>query len=796
MLNLEEITKTYISKSKSKTEALKKINLSFPSKGMHLIFGKSGSGKTTLLNILSGLDNEYEGKLIVYNQEIKSKNDLENYRKKYVGFIFQDFNLIPDLTIAQNLSVGVQFNFKKNEEKIKEILAQVGLEGYENRYPNELSGGEQQRVTIARALIKESKILVADEPTGNLDKSNSEEIYELLKEISKKILVIVVSHDEELGMKYADRVIKIQKGEIIEDTQKEEFEEKEENIATNKSKEISNKVAAKMALHHFTYKKVRTSITIFLMVISYCIISFTLSIFQYSPADAHLYIIEKQKYEYFKVCNMDYIAYEYIKNKNEDVKIMLEHCVDTKKEAEEMGLKFYESKNTREVLDDDESFYVSDAQVREWFYYGETAFIKGQEVELNFEDYKVEDMIGNRLYGDDGSIVAGIFYSPYDNLYPCWGEESGLDEIVNYTNLFYSKKIRNTNHISPSSYGISELEESFIVNNKKIYMDYYSCYTEADDDQIIIDIDGTIKHPKSNELLFNDEEDEIYISLSMYNKLFNCYYLPNYFVDSEYINGETIFTLKRQPEHLGETISIEFDNSFRKITNRINLKIKGIVLDKTLNDDYDKEIYAHRKIEKQIDKFTCTFSAWIKTNSVKNLSSFLNTLYHKHRVEVESPVSHNTSLGYKLIDFENSLSQIQLISFLLCILITIIIILLTGVLISGHVVSRKKEIGILKAMGTRNRDIYKIYIFEILFISLPICILALTISPILINYINNNLGLGYLAEKYTKYFRFIYYKWTNIPFTILSIFVVNVLGTFLPLIKINHLNVIKAIKEE
>lgn len=790
MLRLEKITKTYISKNKNKTEALKNIQLFFPSKGMHLIFGKSGSGKTTLLNILAGLDNEYEGKLSLYHQEIKTKKELENYRKNYVGFIFQDYNLIPDLTIAQNLSVGIAF--KNNEEKIKEVLTQVGLSGYENRYPYECSGGEQQRITIARALIKESRILVADEPTGNLDKTNSEEIYELLKEISKRILVIVVSHDEELGKKYADRVIKIQKGVVIEDTQKEEMEEKEEIMLPDKSNALSNKVASKMALHHFTYKKVRTSITILLMVISYCIISFTLSIFQYNPIEPHLYLIEKQNYDYFKIKNVDYNAYEYIKS--EGVKSSLYNSntstiiLDSKKEAEEMEFTFYESEKTKDVLDDN-SYYVTDARVRSWFYLGKKAIIDGEEVELNFDDYEVQDLIGNRL-ATSNETIAGIIKSSYNDV-------QNENEIIRYDKTLF-QYIMNSRILDGSSYNFDcevSMSSKFQTITDRIHSFYTNTFLDAEN--IIIEENNELNYLTDYEETDNHlAENEIYISLSCYNQLFGSHYAANYFVNCEKIEGKNVYTLKRQPEHLGETININVYNSRFKTNNAINnLKIKGIVIEDIDEIDSENKIYFPRVLEQKYVMLTETFSVLIKTDSVKNLSSFLNTLSRKYNVEIITPVSHN-SLGFQLIDFENSLSQIQLIMFLLCILITIIIILLTGVLISGHVSSRKKEIGILKAMGTRNKDIYKIYIFEILIISIPICVLALTLSPILINYINNNLGLGYLEKEYVQYFRFIYYKWTNIPFTILAIFIVNTLGVFLPLIKINRLNVIKAIKED
>ena len=169
-----------------------------------MIQGDPGCGKSTLLNIIGGLDEPTSGKLVYNSYNIKSK-DYDVWRNDTIGFIFQDFNLIPDLTIYENLSI-VCYNKSDAERKelIHDALLSVGLENYEARYSYEMSGGQIQRVAIARALLKNSKILLADEPTGNLNKEMSAEIFSLLKELSKEKLVIIVTHNEELAQKYAD----------------------------------------------------------------------------------------------------------------------------------------------------------------------------------------------------------------------------------------------------------------------------------------------------------------------------------------------------------------------------------------------------------------------------------------------------------------------------------------------------------------------------------------------------------------------------------------------------------------
>ncbi len=222
MIKLINLQKTYKQKN-IKVDALKSINLTFPDKGMVFITGVSGTGKSTLLNIIGGLDTFDEGDIIIDGVSLKNfkEKDINNYRNSYVGFVFQEFNLIEEYNIKENIRLGC--NKEIEENKIGEILEKVNLKGLENRKPNTLSGGQRQRVSIARALVKEPKLLLCDEPTGQLDKETSKTIFEILKEISKESLVIVVSHDEENAKKYADEIIKIEDG--IANNKEEEIKE-------------------------------------------------------------------------------------------------------------------------------------------------------------------------------------------------------------------------------------------------------------------------------------------------------------------------------------------------------------------------------------------------------------------------------------------------------------------------------------------------------------------------------------------------------------------------------------------
>lgn len=201
-------------------EALSDVYFSV-SKGEFLaIVGESGSGKSTLLNIIGALDTPTDGKVFIDGKDIFSMNDneLTVFRRKNIGFIFQSFNLIPELTVEQNIIFPVLLDYNQPDENyLEELLSILGLEERRNYLPNQLSGGQQQRVAIGRALITRPSLILADEPTGNLDSKNSSEVIRLLKDSSKKYeqTIIMITHSTSIA-KLADRILKVSDGKIVD----------------------------------------------------------------------------------------------------------------------------------------------------------------------------------------------------------------------------------------------------------------------------------------------------------------------------------------------------------------------------------------------------------------------------------------------------------------------------------------------------------------------------------------------------------------------------------------------------
>lgn len=249
MLRLSKIRKVYIA-GDTKVEALKGLDIAFRKNEFVSILGPSGCGKTTLLNIIGGLDKYTSGDLFINGRSTKDFTDREwdIYRNHRIGFIFQSYNLIPHQNILSNVELALTISgVSKNErqERAKRALDRVGLVGLYNKMPNQLSGGQCQRVAIARALVNEPEILLADEPTGALDTVTSVQIMELIKDIAKERLVIMVTHNPELAETYSTRIVKLLDGELQSDSDPYYNEKKEVN---EKTQEDLKKEDAKMSL--------------------------------------------------------------------------------------------------------------------------------------------------------------------------------------------------------------------------------------------------------------------------------------------------------------------------------------------------------------------------------------------------------------------------------------------------------------------------------------------------------------------------------------------------------------------
>ena len=269
MLQIKEISKQYKTESLVQ-QALDKVSLNLRDNEFVAILGPSGSGKTTLLNIVGGLDRYDSGDLIINGVSTKNykDRDWDSYRNHTIGFVFQSYNLIPHQSILANVELALTISGvskRVRRQKAKEALQQVGLADHIHKRPNQLSGGQMQRVAIARALVNDPDILLADEPTGALDSTTSVQVMDLLKEVAKDRLVVMVTHNPELAEEYATRIVRLKDGVIVSDTDPFEIEEnQDEPVHKNMGKSsMSFLTAFSLSANNLLTKKGRTILTAF-----------------------------------------------------------------------------------------------------------------------------------------------------------------------------------------------------------------------------------------------------------------------------------------------------------------------------------------------------------------------------------------------------------------------------------------------------------------------------------------------------------------------------------------------------
>lgn len=311
MIELKGVSKIYRTKKGIKTLALDNISFKLPNKGLFFILGKSGSGKSTLLNILGGLDKYNDGEIIVDGKSTKKfrGKDFDYYRNTYIGFVFQEFNLLDEYDVYDNIILSRKLQKEKiSHTVIDDLLNKVGINGLGKRRMNELSGGQKQRVAIARALIKNPEIILADEPTGNLDVETGKQIFSLLKSISKEKLVIVVSHDREAALNYADGIIEISDGKIASNSIQLSLEEN--RIFKAKKSKLPFTASLKFAFANLGSHKIKLFFTILLIFMSVVFFGTSKILSKFNIEKSHAKTMYEDKTEYITIRKGEYVKAE------------------------------------------------------------------------------------------------------------------------------------------------------------------------------------------------------------------------------------------------------------------------------------------------------------------------------------------------------------------------------------------------------------------------------------------------------------------------------------------------------
>ena len=772
MLELKKIYKEYIT-GDFKQVALDKVNLNFRKNEFVSILGPSGSGKTTLLNIIGGLDNYTSGDLII--NEVSTKdfkdNDWDIYRNHRVGFIFQNYNLIGHQSILSNVELALTLSgVGKSERRKKAILAlkKVGLEKHINKNPNQLSGGQMQRVAIARALVNDPDILLADEPTGALDSTTSQQIMKLLKEVAKDKLVIMVTHNSELARAYSTRIIELRDGSIISDSNPyvgKVNTVEDEIIRKNKTKKthMSFKTALGLSFNNLKTKKGRTILTAFAGSIGIIGIALILSLS--NGVNKYIERVEAETLSSYPLT-------------------IMEESADL---TEVMGI--LASGKDKEINHDKDKIY-SNTIMNKMF----NSFV----TKVSKNDLKTfKKYLDNN--DEIGKYVNEIKYS-YNIDLNIFNTYNGELVKVNPSNLMSDLGMINSNEMSSmySSFGMgsNDVFVELMDNKENVLSQYdliYGSYPEKYDEVVLIvnsnnEISdytlyalGLKEQKMLKEMMYNvmkgEEVDDTNLEFS-YEDICN--------IEFKLMINTDLFT-KEGNRYVDRSNDLNYVNSI--LDKSVPLKVVGILrgnddsvsyvsktggvgytskLTEYVIDSVKKSSIVHeQKNNREVNIFTgSTFKLdesyednlrKLGVTSVDNPSSIsiyskdfeakenvvrIIDEYNKEALE-EEKITYTDTIGLLI---NNVTTIVNIISYVLIAFVSISLVvssIMIGIITYISVLERTKEIGILRSIGASKKDIARVFNAETFIIGLFAGCMGIIITLILnipINVIINNLS--------------------------------------------------------
>ena len=723
MLELEKISKSYKTGSFVQ-QALKEVSIQFRNNEFVAILGASGSGKTTLLNIIGGLDQYDSGDLIINNKSTKKFKaiDWDRYRNHCVGFIFQNYNLIPHISILDNVEMGMTLsgvNSKTRKKKAKEALKKVGLLEHIHKKPNQLSGGQMQRVAIARALVNNPDIILADEPTGALDTKTSIQIMDLIKDIAKDKLVIMVTHNPDLAKDYATRIIEFKDGTKISDSNPVTEKEKDTSILKIKKTAMNFRTALKLSFNNIKTKKGRTLLTAFASSIGIIGIALILSL-------SNGFKIEVDNFEKNTLSQAPVIISTQAMTMSEETVSQIKKEDSPKYPKEEKVYALEDVMKTvihTNILSDEYIEYVKKL---------DTSLLSGVSYQqaTNFNIItKTKD--GYKLVTDSSNWTllptnpnkneGGIIYDNFDILAGEINEnEPGLILQVNSKNQIYQSALE--------ALGLSGKEVSFedilnqelkVVGNDDYYLQYGSIFVPNQDleklyqnkNNITLKVQAIIRGKSDKEMITNGS-------------------------GIGYTNALTELVISKNKD--SKIVSYQEKSDYNILTNQPfdkkdgSMNTKEIMLGYLGKDVKPNVIYLYPKDFESKKEITTYLDKYNEGKEEKDVVEYTDM------AAMISTLSGNImdAITVVLVAF----SSISLI------VSSIMIAIITYI----SVLERIKEIGILRALGARRKDIKRVFNAETFIIGLTSGILGILIAYLLTipaNQIIENLsGLAGVAK--------------------------------------------------
>lgn len=780
MLEVKDVTKTYSAKKGKSVQALCGVTLTFGERGMYFLLGKSGSGKSTLLNILGGLDRADGGEIFYDGVPFSSfsEQDFSDYRNGVVGFVFQEYNLLENFTAAENVALALRMQGKEvSDEEAEAALEKVGLAGYGKRQVSELSGGQKQRVAIARAIVKDSALILADEPTGNLDSETGAEIFGLLRALAQEKTVIVVSHDRENAEKYGDAVIELKDGRVqagAESLRQVAVEMPERVGKTWVRTRLPFSFAAKMARHNLFQKKWRSLITIAATALSVMVICLA-QVFYAADTERNIarsaedlgkeylslrLIDGKDGYGYPQfVPHIDERSYGYLQEQEVTfVRTVHFNNVSAFIFEDEGQMQAFGAQIYGEAAWDAEGYYVSDHYIDEalsegaWFAEGALSY---------------EDMAGKELLREiDISVpmeevpvvslrIAGVFRTPY-------AADGSIGERMNAEifreNLFCSEMYYRN---------FAKAERVGTYGGWKLTAEAETAQKSFEEDAWFSEISGRAEGGvyalgTDGYRYFTSEtlgKDEVLVSRRMYNALFG-QELPSWPHDSdEYMKENTNggmsawYLADAVPEHIGERVDFKAKHALtgEEVFFLQGKKIAGVVFgegtpnrywaEEGINEAYFGEGAVSGAVSYKYSLYNDTSGLYMRMQGAAQTEQILRTLRTDFSMGVGNDFSEEApfDFGFYFYMQEGSFAEMRRGFLLIAAASFAIAMLLLIALISFGISSRKKEIGILKALGCGNGDIRKIYVFEAFLIGMFTLLLSLPAVYFSVRWINNDM---------------------------------------------------------
>lgn len=717
MLELKNINKTYTI-GNFKQQALKDISLNFRKSEFVAILGQSGSGKTTLLNIIGGLDRYDNGDLIINNKSTKKFKDTEwdAYRNNCIGFIFQSYNLISHISILANVELGMTLSGvskTKRRQKAIEVLKKVGLEDHMHKKPNQLSGGQMQRVAIARALVNDPDIILADEPTGALDSKTSVQIMELIKEIAKDKLIIMVTHNSDLAYEYANRIIELKDGTIISDSNKLEqaINDKEYKI---KKTAMSFLTALSLSFNNIRTKKGRTLLTAFASSIGIIGIAIVLSLsngfdiqidkFESDTLSSFPITISRQATE-MSVDDMMSMSSSF---KNDEDAYPTEQVIYPYDTASSMMV--HQNIFTKEYMDYIDNINKEDIMG--------ISYLRTLNLNLLFKDnnkinYVNSQMLGLTALPEESSEEQSFLETGYDLLYGSYPQEkTDLVIAVNQKNRL-EENILKALGIDTSKEEISfdeivgkelklVLNDDFYQNNNEFFLPNMN-YGEMYDEGITLKIVGIVRGKEGNVL------SNIVSAMSMSTSTGNILYSNDL---SEYI--------------IEQNKNSEIVKAQREVDY-------NIMTGEQFNEEVTKEdtltYLGAEDIPLLINIYPVDFEA--KENILDYLNKYNDNKSDEDKVIYTDLADTFSSLSSNIMD---AITWVLIAFSAISLVVSSIMI---GIITYISVLERTKEIGILRSLGARKSDVSRVFNAETFIIGLTSGLIGIGIARILLFPINS-----------------------------------------------------------